>query len=131
MLKTVFKAEEAAKWKLQDAVRMSASDPHVLSAALHEAKENDVNDVAPELMKQAEDTLKQAHESGRRLEVEQELERAMTAVSTDLKVGSWKLRVGLVRMLGKVRGFEMPFKMLPLRAWMLQRPTVHDGACWL
>ncbi|CAK9061281.1 unnamed protein product [Durusdinium trenchii] len=74
----------AAKWRLQDALKMSKQDPHMLSSALHDAKDNNLEQTAPELVRQAEDALQEAQMASQRSAAERELDTAVATLSADL-----------------------------------------------
>lgn len=77
--------QDAAKTQLQDALRNSVNDPHALSVALHEAKSNHVEEIAPELIQQAEAAVQEAHNVSLRADAERELQSVMQTLSGNLK----------------------------------------------
>lgn len=76
--------QDAAKTQLQDALRNSVNDPHALSVALHEAKSIHVEEVAPELIQQAEAAVQEAHNVSLRADAQRELQSVMQSVSGNL-----------------------------------------------
>eukprot|EP00434_Breviolum_minutum_P007050 symbB.v1.2.006222.t1/scaffold340.1/size245066/8 len=77
--------QEAAKSHLEAALKNSNSDPHALSMALHEAKSVEVQDIAPELVQQAEAAVQEAHNVSLRADAERELASAASVVSANLQ----------------------------------------------
>jgi len=77
--------QEAAKSHLEAALKNSNTDPHALSMALHEAKSVEVQDIAPELVQQAEAAVQEAHNVSLRADAERELASAASVVSANLQ----------------------------------------------